>query len=214
MQWIDIFSSMTFMQPPRYLALYRRLFVGGAGYWASTGGQPISPRQAELSFESITGCPEEALLAIAEISALSHWKAAELQSGSLSTRELIRRGDQIESHLRRRSSERQKEEMEEAKIARGMGVGVDMNGMAPAGMTAAGLSTTLPEPRMETDDARRIVANMFRDTVVLYLHTVLNESSPGTLLRWLRTGIRIVLTDLRAQRYPRLRRPSTASSST
>ncbi|GBE84085.1 hypothetical protein SCP_0600630 [Sparassis crispa] len=47
-----------------------------------------------------TGCPDEAVLATAEISALAHWKAAEQRSGSFSMRELVRRRDLIEQQLR------------------------------------------------------------------------------------------------------------------
>lgn len=47
----------------------------------------------------LTGCPDEAMLAIAEITALSHWKVTEQRCGTLSVRELVRRGDDIEQRM-------------------------------------------------------------------------------------------------------------------
>lgn len=35
-------------------------------------------------------------------------------------------------------------------------------------------------PPFPNEDMRRIVANIFRETVLLYLHTVLSDSNPGT----------------------------------
>jgi len=48
----------------------------------------------------LSGCPDEAMLAIAEVSALAHWKTSQLCNGSLSYPELIRRGTAIEQQLR------------------------------------------------------------------------------------------------------------------
>ena len=67
---MDIMSSVTFLQPPRFLSLYRRLFKSGAGYWATTGEHSF-----ECKMDSLTGCPDSTVLAIAEIAALAHWKA-------------------------------------------------------------------------------------------------------------------------------------------
>ena len=53
LQYVDIFASITLMQPPRYLSLYKRLFGGGAGFWAtnaSPGGQ-----HAELRMDTLSG---------------------------------------------------------------------------------------------------------------------------------------------------------------
>lgn len=55
--------------------------------------------------ENLTGCPDEAMLALAEISGLGQWKASEQAKGSLSFRELVRRGDDIEQRLRNRQRE-------------------------------------------------------------------------------------------------------------
>ncbi|KAJ7679032.1 fungal-specific transcription factor domain-containing protein [Mycena polygramma] len=116
--WLDIFSSLTMMRPPKYIALYKRL-------WQLASSEP------EIRMDALTGCPEEVLLGIAEVSELSHWKATEKRKGSLSNRDLIRRGDEIEQRLRKASS-------------------------APS-----------------------LVARIFSETVLLYLHTVLSDSNPG-----------------------------------
>lgn len=183
LQYVDIFASITLMQPPRYLSLYRRLFGGGAGFWAtnaSPGGQ-----HAELRMDTLSGCPDEALLAIAEVSALAHWKASERQSGSLSVRELIRRGDAIEKELRERATGKRVD-------------GDDFAGAAAHGatgaleMTPAGLAVPMasPQPGMSAgsraaamspvDSNKHIIGEMFREAALLYLHTVLSESVPGT----------------------------------
>ncbi|OBZ72174.1 hypothetical protein A0H81_07617 [Grifola frondosa] len=145
------------MQPPRFLSLYRRLFGGGAGYWASAP-------HADLRMDALTGCPDEAILAVAEISALAHWKATELHGGSLSVRELIRRGDQIEQQLRQRSGVRQFDDRERASLEPGLSSTPPVN-------QAGGI----PLPR----GAVVFGASWHGCAAVLYLHTVLSESIPG-----------------------------------
>ncbi|KAI0671466.1 fungal-specific transcription factor domain-containing protein [Trametes maxima] len=182
-QYIDVMASVTLKQPPRFLSLYKRLFGGGAGFWATNA----SPRTgaAELRMDALTGCPDEALLAIAEISALAHWKAQELQAGSLSVRELIRRGDVIEKELRERATGMRSDENE----FQGQPValaGLDM-GVAPAGLPMSmglaqvqpGMSGASRSPRAPVDRNKHIVGEMFREAAVLYLHTVLSDSLPG-----------------------------------
>jgi C6 transcription factor Pro1 len=160
-QWFDIFASITDLHPPRFLPLYRRLFAGGAGFWA----RRHSPAEAELAMEALAGCPDEAMLAIAEVSALAHWKAQEQQSGTLSVRELIRRGDAIEQQLRR----------PDAVVAAG----------SPPGVTLPERRGSLPGPgppppqAFPSEEMRRIAAEIYREAVILYLHTVLSDSHPG-----------------------------------
>ena len=86
-----------FARAPRFLALYRQLFgpSAGSGYWATANND-----QLDLRMDKLTGCPDEAVLALAEAAQLAHWKAGEAQKGTLSTRELVRRGDAIERTLR------------------------------------------------------------------------------------------------------------------
>jgi len=46
------------------------------------------------------GCPDDVLLAIAEIANLAHWKEQQRQKNSLNYQELVRRGEEIEKALR------------------------------------------------------------------------------------------------------------------
>lgn len=50
--------------------------------------------------ETTMGCPDDVLLAIAEIANLAHWKQQQKQKGSLNYLELARRGEEIEKALR------------------------------------------------------------------------------------------------------------------
>ncbi|PSS36747.1 hypothetical protein PHLCEN_2v1378 [Hermanssonia centrifuga] len=160
--WIDILSGVTFLRPPRFLSVYRRLFGGGgAGYWSTSNND-----QLDLRMDKLTGCPDEALLAIAETAALAHWKASESRQGSLSMRDLIRRGDQIEQVLRQRPARNYAESPTSETVP-----------VMPSGMTAAaGMfdDTTGPD-----ETTRRTVAEIYRETAMLYLHTVLSDSHPG-----------------------------------
>ncbi|KAI9061087.1 hypothetical protein FKP32DRAFT_1667804 [Trametes sanguinea] len=189
--YIDVLSSITLKQPPRFLPLYKRLFGGGAGFWANTASPRTGGQHAELRMDALTGCPDEALLAIAEISALAHWKASELQNGSLSVRELIRRGDMIEKELQERTrrvrpcSPDENDSGFQTGLGGGAG-GLDM-GVAPAGLPMAmglpqgqqGMSGASRSPRIPVDNTRETIGDMFRETAMLYLHTVLSDSSPG-----------------------------------
>ncbi|KAI1797033.1 fungal-specific transcription factor domain-containing protein [Ganoderma leucocontextum] len=184
----DIFASITLMQPPRFLSLYKRLFGGGAGFWASRGMSPRSNAQhSELRMDALSGCPDEALLAIAEISALAHWKATELQSGSLSMRELIRRGDAIERELRDRATGKSAaDSVEDVKnpaiIASpsSLAAGLDVPaGMAMAPSPQPGMGGRLRSTRSPIDTTKHIIGEMFREAALLYLHTVLSDSVPG-----------------------------------
>ena len=127
----------------------------------------MGAQHAELRMDSLTGCPDEALLAIAEVSALAHWKTAELQNGSLSVRELVRRGDLIEKELRERTTVKEEE----------LPTGLEM-GVTPAGLPmAVGSSSSMS--RGVTDPSKQIVGQMFREAAVIYLHTVISDSAPG-----------------------------------
>ncbi|KAF7374632.1 Zn(2)-C6 fungal-type domain-containing protein [Mycena sanguinolenta] len=153
--WLDIFSSLTVMRPPKYLALYKRLF----------GDLATRKTTNEIRMDSLTGCPEEVLLGIAEVSELSHWKAAEKRKGSLSNRDLIRRGDEIEQRLRKAS---------ESPRQPGNG---DMTPLHPTLLQAE--SEAVEAPPFPTPETRQLVSKIFSETVLLYLHTVLSDSNPG-----------------------------------
>jgi len=144
-------SSLTLQRPPKYFALYKRL-LGDQGYW-----------EDGLDLGSLTGCPDAAMLAIAEVSALSHWKVAEQRKGCLSVRELIRRGDDIEQRLRQEFS---------------FSVQTNSTPLHPA-LTQNGLHTG----NALTENIRRLLSKIFRESALLYLYTVLNEPHPGKS-RW------------------------------
>lgn len=98
--------------------------------------------------DNLTGCPDDAMLAIARISSLAHWKSLQLRNDCLSYPELIKRGQSIEQKLRCSQSEE-----------------------------AAQLHPSNSTP----DQNRTLIADIFRQTAILYLHTVLSNSSPGKL---------------------------------
>ncbi len=119
--------------------------------------------------EALMGCPDDAVLAIGEISALAHWKENELRKGTLSIRELLRRGDLIEATLRQNHGD----------IFNSPGSPLHPN-LAQNASNANGELSTTPQPAFPTDDMRRVVASIFRESAVLYLQTVLNGCNPGT----------------------------------
>jgi hypothetical protein len=168
------------MRPPRYLALYRRLFGSVSAYW------PCSVQNSDdgydLRMDSLAGCPDEVMLGIAEVSALAHWKAQEQQNGSLSMRELIRRGDAIEQQLRAHTGPDFFTDIDQAPLHPSLpgAAGVDYNAVSPT------MHATLSSPQsphtivpFPTEDMRRLVAGIFREAVILYLHMVLSDPVPG-----------------------------------
>jgi hypothetical protein len=145
--WLDVFGSITNMQPPRFMNLYHRLFGGDNGFSAS------------LRMDQVTGFSDDVLYAIAQISALAHWKSVETANKRLSTRELIRRGDVIEAALRRGEQDQ-------------VGLRLDI------GLAGEQLQSPASTQRL-SDDVRRIVRNLFRESAMLYLQTILNDPIPG-----------------------------------
>ncbi|KAK1221936.1 hypothetical protein PQX77_015226 [Marasmius sp. AFHP31] len=146
----DIISGLTLMRPPKYFNLYQRLLS-----WTDNN----MLLQPGLRMEVLTGCPDEAWLAIAEISVLSFWKASEERKGSLSFRELVRRGDNIERHLRQQitsSTFRSTDPLQSQNTYFGT-----------------------VEAAFPTEEVRRVVASIFRETSLLFLHTVVNSPSPS-----------------------------------
>jgi C6 transcription factor Pro1 len=173
-QWLDIFSSLTLMRPPKFLALYRRLLTGGggngvrgsgAGYWV--GPDLNDDSGFDLRMESLSGCPDDVMLAIAEVSALAHWKDAEICNRSLSIRELVRRGDEIERQLRQRS-------VDPVSFTEVDPVPLHPN-LAPVHLNETGHAALT----YIDENIRRLAANIFREAVILYLHTVISDNYPG-----------------------------------
>jgi len=155
------------MRPPRFLELLKRLFGEREGYWLATDDPNIAH---SLRMDLLTGCPDEAMLAIAEITALSHWKVTEQRHGTLSVRELIRRGDDIEQRLRRNQVD--------------LPCDGDL-GQTPLDSNLVQQTSAITEPGaapFPSDNVLRQVCSIFRESAVLYLHTVLSNAIPGTYL--------------------------------
>ncbi|KAA1467752.1 hypothetical protein DENSPDRAFT_832876 [Dentipellis sp. KUC8613] len=155
--YMDICMSVTLQQPPRLLALYRRLLGGGTSYWPGSGSHRGGVGSSagvvdDLRLSEVTGCTDPVLLAFADISALAHWKARELANGTLSLRDLIARGTAIERALRERGE-----------------------------MITAEASRLLEYGRPAEDHSRRMIAAIFLESAVVYLNTVLSGCNPGTL---------------------------------
>ena len=129
--------------------------------------------------DKLTGCPDEALLAIAETAQVAQWKASETHKGTLSVRELIRRGDLIEQTLRSYP----------ARSYADSPTASEASPMLPTGLAAAAAEMSSSSPSLgggvasgPDERTRRAIAGIWRETAVLYLHTVLNDSQPGKQL--------------------------------
>ena len=83
---MDIFSSISTLQSPRFLDTYRRLFRGVEGYWSSS----IGLEHNRLRMDGLMGCPDEVMLTIAEAANLANWADRKRKEGKLSVRELVR----------------------------------------------------------------------------------------------------------------------------
>lgn len=164
-------STLTLKTTPKHLSFYRRLFRGGSGYWGLTQ-QGISD-ESTLRMDSLTGCPDEVLLGIAEIATLSCWKMQEIRKGSLSMRELIRRGDVIERHLRTQTETMLSAEADQTPLH------PELPSMAAEHGNIQNSPTGHAGASLPADDTRRILADIFREATILYLHTVLSDPNPG-----------------------------------
>ncbi|TFK50025.1 hypothetical protein OE88DRAFT_1661522 [Heliocybe sulcata] len=167
---LDVFSSVTMLQPPRYLSLYRRLFGNASPSWPAAGGP--SPGSGRSVMESMAGCPDQVLLAIAETSALAHWKAQELRHGSMSVRELVRRGDNIEHNWLQRSRTSATPESGHSRPG-------SSRVPSPLAITSFPTSQDFMNVPPHNQDLRSLVADLFREAAVLYLHITLNDCNPG-----------------------------------
>jgi hypothetical protein len=149
--WLDVFSSLSALRPPKFLTLWQSLLGEQNNFW--NGSELEMPHK--LRMDGLTGCPDEAMLAIAEVSALAHWKASQIRNSCLSYPDLIRRGTAIEQQLRRNQDRTLSSDASQARV----------HGSA---------DVTQP-----TEEERSVIANIFRETANLYLHTVLSNSTPG-----------------------------------
>jgi hypothetical protein len=123
------------------------------GYWVNSNELDLTPQR--LRMDVLTGCPDEAMLAIGEVSALAHWKASQLRTGCLSYPELIRKGTAIEQQLRRYQTDTSDR------------------------LAQSRLHSTADVTQHTTGEERSLIASIFRETAKLYLHTVLSNSTPG-----------------------------------
>ncbi|KIJ51428.1 hypothetical protein M422DRAFT_244597 [Sphaerobolus stellatus SS14] len=97
--WFDILSSVLSNKTPRFMDLYRRLFRiehHTQNFWQNSPHTHVQ----NLHMDTLTGCPDSIMYALAETAALAHWKAQQTQNCALSVRELNRRADIIEQGLR------------------------------------------------------------------------------------------------------------------
>ncbi|KXN88627.1 Transcriptional regulatory protein pro-1 [Leucoagaricus sp. SymC.cos] len=154
--WIDILASITAGRGPKFFGLWRRLLGERGTYW----DQNNMPFQRGLRMDTLTGCPDEALLMMAEVSVLAQWKSNAQREGTLSYRELIRKGDVMEQRL--------KQNVTDTRLINDVNLKLIPN-------------ETVGEPDVAfpSDDARAVVADLFREASVLHLHTVLSGPCPG-----------------------------------
>ncbi|KAL1752404.1 fungal-specific transcription factor domain-containing protein [Schizophyllum commune] len=164
---MDVFSSMSLGRAPRFMPLFQRLTskTSAPGYWAGqVQGAEADGRSTGLGCDGLNGCPDDAVYGLGEVSALAQWKATEQARGSLSLRELMRKGDDIERRLRSHFTDAPSPEdtLQDAQLAQLMA------------HTPVASIPTFPD-----DDTRRLIANIFRESTLLYLHTVLSGSHPA-----------------------------------
>ncbi|CDO71849.1 hypothetical protein BN946_scf184939.g73 [Trametes cinnabarina] len=174
--WFDVLASVTTQQVPRFLMTYRRLFGGqGAHIGDPVAGSP------EISMLPVMGCENKIVLAIAEISNLACWKESQLQRGTLSIPELVRRGAEIEESLLMPSSPQPLA----VPLQPGMyGPQALQHQMSPVYSHhhhhmggPAGADTGLTES--EVAARRRLTNDIFRASAKVYLHTVLSGDFPA-----------------------------------
>ena len=140
------------------MELYHRIFKGKRAFGSGQFGS---------LFESFTGFPDEILYAIAQTSELAFWKSQESLKGTLSTRELIRRGDAIEQGIR---------QIQETTATSSSGLPLDL--IAELSPLMSGESNS-ESPFLNNDDTRRGVRGLFIESALLYLHSTLSDPNPG-----------------------------------
>ncbi|THH13140.1 hypothetical protein EW146_g7047 [Bondarzewia mesenterica] len=180
---MDIFMSVTLQQPPRLLALYRRLLGRGSGYWATSGsrrGVGSSGKALEeydVRMDQLIGCNDVVMLALAEISALAHWKAQEQRNRSLSVRELVTRGQEIERMLHQTETVGAGfVETSQAAVEVGSSTRVASVMVLPAPQSGRPFSQHMSA---SDDLSRRLVAAIYQETAMLYLNTVISGNNPN-----------------------------------
>ena len=88
--WFDVIGSVTTQEQPRLLCAIRELFDPNRSFVGS---------YSSYSMMSPMGCENVVVWALAEASSLSCWKRSHKRKGTLSQRELLRKVEEIETHL-------------------------------------------------------------------------------------------------------------------
>jgi len=152
--WFDVLASVTQMRVPRFLEIYRSVF--GPKQEAYIDSAP----SRELSMIPVMGCENHILLAIAEISELSHWKEMQTRTGTLSMPRLVQRGMEIEQKFLQRTC----------------------NGIFAQDpyLTPPSNSTYADQEAREVYQRRKLTNDIFRASARVYLHTVLSGDYPSS----------------------------------
>jgi C6 transcription factor Pro1 len=185
-KWLDIISSIGKQRVPLFMSLYRRLFrADQQDHWPSS---PHGGHVQNLYMDALTGCPDGVMYALAEIANLAHWKMRHVQHHSLSMRELLQRGDEIEQDLRASWVTASPEVFPHLLDQQ-----FDINAPPSAGTASSsahaspvhptvdlvGANSVLstPEPVIGAE-TRRLVSNVFFEATVLLLQSVINDHNP------------------------------------
>lgn len=153
--WFDVLASVTQMRIPRFLDVYRSMFGPKREAYIEVAGP--SP---ELSMIPIMGCENHIVLAIAEISELSHWKEMQTRTGCLSMPALVQRGMEIEREYLGRMSD-------------------EIFPRDPLLIPPSGNAYADEEAR-EVYQKRKLTNDIFRASARVYLHTVLSGDYPSS----------------------------------
>ena len=152
--WFDVLASVTQMRVPRFLEVYRSIFGPKQEAYIESAASPA------LSMIPIMGCENHIVLAIAEISELSHWKEMQTRIGCLSMPKLVQRGMEIEQKYLQRNT--------------GGMFPQDSYLAPPAGASYAGAEAR------EIYHKRKLTNDIFRASARVYLHTVLSGDYPSS----------------------------------
>lgn len=152
-QWMDIFSGLSQVCPPKFFVLWKRMLGQSGAHWREDKLTSVGFRM-----DLVTGCPDDVMLAFAEVSSLASWKRYQERKGTLSARELVHLGEDIEHRLRERQQIN-------------LGCGDDKRGLLCTGNDV-------------NDGARTLIGEIFRESAILYLNTILSSSSPRAYLNF------------------------------
>ncbi|KAF8134961.1 fungal-specific transcription factor domain-containing protein, partial [Boletus edulis] len=142
--WFDVLASATLVREPRFLGVIQELYGRQSAFFDDVPAVPM----AEYSMMSVMGCENHIVLALAEIASLANWKEAHVSAGSLSVKELVRRGHKIEEILIKPSSYPSESDV------------------------------TLDPAESQRAQQRRLTSEVFRASAYVYLHSVVSGDFP------------------------------------